>query len=62
MIERKKLGMVSADPQNLSMCRGRLRGRLVRQAPPSVEVTNFKMDMMIIHDRHLSVNGNGMDT
>ncbi|MES9950323.1 MAG: reverse transcriptase domain-containing protein, partial [Candidatus Thiodiazotropha sp.] len=35
--DRKKLGMDSADPQNRSEWKGRLRGRLVRQAPPSVE-------------------------
>ena len=35
--DRKKLGMDSADPQNLSEWRGRLRERLVKQAQPSVE-------------------------
>ena len=35
--DRKKLGMDSADPQNPSEWRGRLRGRLVKQAPPWVE-------------------------
>ena len=35
--DRKKLGMESADPQNCSEWRGRLRGRLVRQVQPSVE-------------------------
>ena len=35
--DRKKLGMESADPQNHSEWRGCLRGRLVRQAQPSVE-------------------------
>ena len=35
--DRKKLGMDSADPMNRSGWRGRLRGRLVKQAQPSVE-------------------------
>ena len=35
--DRKKLGMDSADPQNHSEWRGPLRGRLVKQARPSVE-------------------------
>ena len=35
--DRKKLGMDSADPQNRSEWRGRLRGGLVKQAEPSVE-------------------------
>ena len=35
--DRKKLGMDSADPQNCSEWRGRLRERLVKQAQPSVE-------------------------
>ncbi|MEW8548306.1 MAG: hypothetical protein AB2693_32785 [Candidatus Thiodiazotropha sp.] len=35
--DRKKLGMVSADPQNRIEWKGHLGGRLVRQAPPSVE-------------------------
>ena len=35
--DRKKLGMESADPQNCSEWRGRLRGKLVRQAQPYVE-------------------------
>ena len=35
--DRKKLGMDSADPQNHSEWRGRLRGRLVKQAKPSIE-------------------------
>ena len=35
--DRKKLGMDSADPQNRSEWRGRLRRRLVKQAQPSVE-------------------------
>ena len=34
--DRKKLDMDSADPQNCSEWRGRLRGRLVRKAQPSV--------------------------
>ena len=34
---RKKLGMESADPQNSSEWRGRLRGRLFIQAQPLVE-------------------------
>ena len=33
MNDRKQLGMDSADPQNCSEWRGRLRRRLVRQAP-----------------------------
>ena len=37
MDDRKKLGMVSADPQNRSEWRERLRERLVKQAQPSVE-------------------------
>ena len=35
--DRKKLGMDSADPQNRSEWRGRLRGTLVKQVQPSVE-------------------------
>ena len=35
--DRKKLGMDSADPQNRSKWRGRLRRRLVKQVQPSVE-------------------------
>ena len=34
--DKKKLGMDSADPQNQSEWRGCLRGRLVKQAQPSV--------------------------
>ena len=37
-----------ADPMNRSEWRGRLRGRLVKQAQPSVEETGFKMDMMMM--------------
>ena len=37
MDDRKKLGMVVADPQNRSEWGGRLRGRPVKQAQPSVE-------------------------
>ena len=37
MDDRKKLGMDSADPQNRSEWRGRLRERLVKQAQPLVE-------------------------
>ena len=36
MDDRRKLGMDSADPQNRSEWRGRLRERLVKQAQPSV--------------------------
>ena len=39
--DRKKLGMDSADPQNRSEWRGCLRGRLVKQAQPSVEETRL---------------------
>ena len=39
--------MDSADPQNRSEWRGRLRGRLVKQDQPSEE-NGFKLDMMII--------------
>ena len=35
--DRKKLGMDTADPQNRSEWRGRLRMRLVKQVQPSVE-------------------------
>ena len=35
--ERTKLGMNSTDPQDHSEWKGNLRGRLVRQAPSSVE-------------------------
>ena len=35
--DRKKFGMDTADPQNHSGWRGRLRSRLVKQAQPSVE-------------------------
>ena len=48
MDDRKKLGMDSADPQNCSEWRGRLRERLVKQAQPSVEENRFKMMMMMI--------------
>ena len=37
LLDRKKLGMDTADPQNLSEWRGRLRRRLVKQVQPSVE-------------------------
>ena len=37
MDDRKKLGMDSADLQNRSAWRGRLREGLVKQAQPSVE-------------------------
>ena len=39
--DRKKLGMDSADLQNRSEWRGRLRRRLVKQAQPSVEASNW---------------------
>ena len=35
--DRTKLGMHFTDPHDRSEWRGRLKGRLVRQAPPSVE-------------------------
>ncbi|MEW8546878.1 MAG: hypothetical protein AB2693_25465 [Candidatus Thiodiazotropha sp.] len=35
--DRRKLGMVCTDPQNRLEWKGRLGGRLVSQAPPSVE-------------------------
>ena len=35
--DRKKLDIDSADPQNRSEWRGRLRERLVKKAQPSVE-------------------------
>ena len=35
--DRKKLGMDTADTQNRSEWRGRLRRRLVKQVQPSVE-------------------------
>ena len=35
--DRKKLGMDTADPQNRSEWRGRLRRRFVKQVQPSVE-------------------------
>ena len=41
--DRKKLGMESADSQNRSEWRGRLRGRLVRKAQLSVEENGLKM-------------------
>ena len=37
MDDRKKLGMDFADPMNRSEWRGCLRGRLLKQAQPSVE-------------------------
>ena len=49
--DRKKLGMDSANSQNCSEWRGRLQGRLVRQASsPSLveEIIGFQMDMMMI--------------
>ena len=39
--DRKKLGMDSADPQNRSEWKGRLRGRLVKQAQSSVQENRF---------------------
>ena len=51
MNDKKKLGMDSADPQNRFEWRGRLRGRLVKQAQPSLEenrVENGYDDMMIM--------------
>ena len=44
--DRKKLGMDTADPQNRSEWRGRLRRRLVKQVQPSVE--DYKTDMMMM--------------
>ena len=35
--DRKKLGIDTADPQNRSEWKGRLRRRLVKQVQPSVE-------------------------
>ena len=37
MTGKSLIGMDSADPQNRSKWRGRLRGRLVKQAQPLVE-------------------------
>ena len=45
---RKKLGMDFADPMNRSEWRGRHRGRLVKQAQPSLEEKGFKMDVMMM--------------
>ena len=39
--DRKKLGMDFADPMKRSEWRGRLRGRLVKQAQPSVKETRL---------------------
>ena len=47
MKDRKKLGKDSADSQNHSEWRGRLRGGLVKQAQPSEGETDFKMHMII---------------
>ena len=48
MDDRKKLGMVLADPMNRSEWRGGLRGRLVKQVQPSEKKTGFNMDMMMM--------------
>ena len=45
--DRKKLDMDSADPQNRSEWRGRLRGRLVKKPNPQRK-TGSKTDMMMM--------------
>ena len=42
--------MDTADPQNRSEWRGRLRKRLVKQVQPSVEDKDYKTDMMMMMD------------
>ena len=46
--DRKKLDMDSADPQNRSEWRGRLRGRLVKKPNPRQRKTGSKTDMMMM--------------
>ena len=46
--DRKKLYMDSADPQNRSEWRGRLRGRLVKKPNPRSRKTGSKTDMMMM--------------
>ena len=46
--DRKKLDMDSADPQNRSEWRGRLRGRLVKKPNPRKRKTGSKTDMMMM--------------
>ena len=46
--DRKKLGMDSADPQNRSELRGRLRERLVKKPNPRRGKQSSKMDMMMM--------------
>ena len=41
VVDRKKFGMDSADPQNRFESRGPLRERLVKQAKPSTEKTRL---------------------
>ena len=60
MDDRKKLGMDSADPQNRSEWRERLRERLVKQAQPSVKENRVKNgyddDMMMIFKRGIYIH------
>ena len=46
--DRKKLDMDSADPQNRSEWRGRLRGRLVKKPNSRWRKTGSKTDMMMM--------------
>ena len=46
--DRKKLDMDSADPQNCSEWRGRLRGRLVKKPNPRYRKTGPKTDMTMM--------------
>ena len=46
--DRKKLDMDSADPQNRSEWRGRLRGRLVKKPNPRKRKAGSKTDMMMM--------------
>ena len=46
--DRKKLDMDTADPQNRSEWRGRLRGRLVKKPNPRKRKTDSKTDMMMM--------------
>ena len=46
--DRRKLDMDSADPQNRSEWRGRLRGRLVKKPNPRWRKTGSKTDMMMM--------------
>ena len=52
--DRKKLGMDSADPQNRSEWRGRLRGRLVKKPNPQGSKMDTMMMMMLLSRKGIS--------